>query len=111
VFARPSDAAMNPRWPGHLRRETLDPYYDLAAHMLEVTPVGDDPRTSAPPPRTALIEQLMAGSDRPEATVRPNLAVTFGDPSVWRPNRHGVLRRGCSFVGDCVIGCNQGAKN
>lgn len=111
VFARPSDAAMDPRWPGHLRRETLDPYYDLAAHMLEVTPVGDDPRTSAPPPRTALIEQLMAGSDRPEATVRPNLAVTFGDPSVWRPNRHGVARRGCSFVGDCVIGCNQGAKN
>lgn len=111
VFARPFDAALNPRWPAHLRRDTLDPYYDLAAHMLEISPVGDDPRTGAPPPRTALIEQLMAGSDRPEATVRPNLAVTFGDTDTWRPNRHGVLRRGCSFVGDCVIGCNQGAKN
>lgn len=79
--------------------------------MLEVNPVRDDPRTGAPPPRTALTEQLMAGSDRPEAIVRPNLAVTFGDTDTWRQNRYGVLRRGCSFAGDCVISCNHGAKN
>lgn len=43
--------------------------------------------------------------------MRPNLAVTFGDPETWRPNVHGVPRRGCAFVGECVIGCDHGAKN
>ncbi|GAA4707899.1 cholesterol oxidase [Promicromonospora umidemergens] len=111
VFARPFDAALSDRWPAHLRRAELDPYYDLAAHMLGVAPVGDDPRTGQAPARTTLIEQLMQHTDRPDAIERPNLAVTFGDPDTWRPNRHGVPRRGCAFVGECVIGCNHGAKN
>lgn len=111
VFARPFDAALNERWPAHLRRAQLDPYYDLAAHMMEVAPTTADPHTGESPDRTRLIEQLMGHSDRPEATIRPNLAVTFGDPNRWRPNIHGVLRRGCAFVGECVIGCNHGAKN
>src|SRR5690606_39094437 len=97
--------------PAHLRRAELDPYYDLAAHMMEVTPTVADPRTGTAPERTQLVEQLMGDSDRPEATIRPNLAVTFGDPERWRPNIHGVPRRGCAFVGECVIGCNHGAKN
>jgi len=62
VFARPSDAALNNRWPAHLRRTELDPYYDLAAHMLGVSPVSDDPRTGEPPARTALIEGMMGSS-------------------------------------------------
>ena len=111
VFSRPFDDRLSGKWPAHLRRPRLDPYYDLAAHMLEVQPATDDPRTGRPPERTALIEQMMGGSDRPEATIRPNLAITFGDPQRWRPNRHGVPRRGCAFVGECVIGCNHGAKN
>lgn len=43
VFARPSDASMDPRWPVHLRRDTLDPYYDLAAHAR------GQPRPRRPP--------------------------------------------------------------
>ncbi|MEU4362341.1 GMC oxidoreductase [Promicromonospora sp. NPDC023987] len=109
VFARPFEGALDERWPAHLRRQELDPYYDLAAHMIGVAPVGDDPATGAAPARTTLIEGLM--HDLADATVRPNLAVTFGDPDTWRANRHGVLRRGCAFVGECVIGCNHGAKN
>lgn len=111
VFARPFDAALDDRWPAYLRRAELDPYYDLAAHMLDISPTVADPRTGKPPARTTLLEELMSHSDRPEATIRPNLAVTFGDPDTWRPNKHGVPRRGCAFVGECVIGCNHGAKN
>ncbi|WP_017603640.1 GMC oxidoreductase [Nocardiopsis alkaliphila] len=111
VFARPFEEVLDARWPDRLRRGELDPYYDLAAHMVGVSPVGEDPRTGAPPPRTELIERLLEGTDKEEATVRPNLAVTFGDPDTWRPNVHGVPRRGCAFVGECVIGCNHGAKN
>ena len=111
VFARPYDARLSAKWPAHLRRSTLDPFYDLAAHMLDVAPVGNDPATGQPPGRTALIEQFTQHGDRPQASIRPNLAVTFGSPDTWRPNKHGVPRRGCAFVGECVIGCNHGAKN
>ncbi|MBB4934750.1 cholesterol oxidase [Lipingzhangella halophila] len=111
VFARPYEGALDERWPAHLRREELDPYYDLAATMMGVAPAGDDPRTGRPSPRTKLIERLTQEMTISDATVRPNLAVTFGDPDTWRPNAHGVPRRGCAFVGECVIGCNHGAKN
>ena len=111
VFARPFEGAMDERWPAHLRRRTLDPYYDLAAHMTGVAPTGSDPATGRAAPRTALIEQMMEGMGAPERTIRPTLAVTFGDSETWRPNAQGVPRRGCAFVGECVIGCNHGAKN
>lgn len=111
VFARPFDRALDNRWPAWLRRDLLDPYFDLAAHMLGISPVGKDPASGRVPPRTALIEQMMRTMDRAGTTVRPNLAVTFGDPETWRPNRHGVPQRGCAFVGECVLGCNHGAKN
>ncbi|MGH3584790.1 MAG: GMC oxidoreductase [Pseudonocardia sp.] len=111
VFARPFEGALDERWPAPLRRKELDPYYDLAAHMMGVAPVGDDPRTGEPPPRTKLVERLVQEMVISDAIVRPNLAVTFGDPDTWRPNAHGRPRRGCAFVGECVIGCNHGAKN
>ena len=111
VFARPFEGAMDERWPDHLRRQTLDPYYDLAAHVMGVAPAGSDPSTGEAAPRTALIERMMEGMGAPERTIRPALAVTFGDPETWRPNAQGVPRRGCAFVGECVIGCNHGAKN
>jgi len=111
VFARPFDTALSRHWPAHLRRTELDPYYDLAAHMLEVAPTPHDPQTGQAPVRTGIIESLMGRTDRSKATIRPNLAVTFDNPEVWRPNIHGVPRRGCAFVGECVIGCNHGAKN
>lgn len=111
VFARPFQDAMDERWPAHLHRETLDPYYDLAAHVMDVAPVGTDPATGRVAPRTTLIEQMMQEMGAPERTIRPTLGVTFGDPETWRPNAQGVPRRGCAFLGECVIGCNHGAKN
>lgn len=111
VFARPADATLNPRWPTHLRRRALDPYYDLAGHMLGVRPVAEDPRTGRPPDRQLRVEDLVSSMEIGDALFKPNLAVTFGDPDTWRPNTHGVPRRGCAFVGECVLGCNHGAKN
>ncbi|OLT09696.1 hypothetical protein BJF78_30215, partial [Pseudonocardia sp. CNS-139] len=112
VFARPFDPALSGRWPPHLRRDQLDPYYDLAAHMLDVRPVGVDPTTGRVPARTALVESLADRMDRAAGTIRPNLAVRFtADPDAVTPNKHGVEQAGCDFAGDCVIGCNRGAKN
>ncbi|NDK32778.1 GMC oxidoreductase [Nesterenkonia haasae] len=111
VFSRPFEGAMDQRWPAHLRREELDRYYDLAAHMMGLSPAGDDPATGSSPARTTAIENMVRNMAIPDSTVRPNLAVTFGDPETWRENMHGVPRRGCAYVGECIIGCNHGAKN
>lgn len=111
VFARPADEVFaDPRWTED--RATLDPYYDLAAHMLAVSPVTADPLTGAVPDRVTALEGLAARIGRPGGTIRPNLAVTFTeDPDATVTNRYGVAQRGCSFCGECVIGCTRGAKN
>ncbi|MDN5760591.1 MAG: GMC oxidoreductase, partial [Tomitella sp.] len=112
VFARPPHILLDERWPGHLRRDELDPYYDLAAHMLEVHPTTVDPSSGRLPGRTQMVQDLVGSMDLTgEAMFRPNLAVTFGDPDTVRTNIHGVKRRGCAFGGECVAGCNHGAKN
>ncbi|MBR7741843.1 GMC family oxidoreductase [Phycicoccus sp. BSK3Z-2] len=111
VFARPAQAVMDTSTAPHMARSLLDPYYDLAAHMLQVSTMPPDPASGRDPERTRLFEDVTRDLDVAEATVRPLLAVTFGDPDTERPNAHGVQQRGCRFVGECVIGCNHGAKN
>jgi cholesterol oxidase len=112
VFGRPSDETFRPHWPDSYSRATLDRYFDLAAYMLEVRPVQADPATGEVPVRTRAMEEMVVRMDRAAGTVRPNLAVRFAaDPGSPQANRHGVQQYGCTFVGECVIGCNQGAKN
>ncbi|MBO0810460.1 MAG: GMC family oxidoreductase [Microlunatus sp.] len=112
VFARPLDETFRPYWPASYSRAALDRYFDLAAYMLEVRPVQPDPRTGELPVRTRAMEDLVARMDRAAGTVRPNLAVRFAaEPDGRVLNRHGVPQYGCTFVGECVLGCNQGAKN
>jgi cholesterol oxidase len=112
VFGRPSDETFRPHWPDSYSRATLDRYFDLAAYMLEVQPVQADPTTGEVPVRTRAMEEMVDRMDRAAGTVRPNLAVRFAaDPNAPQANRHGVQQYGCTFVGECVIGCNQGAKN
>ncbi|HEY9377721.1 MAG TPA: GMC oxidoreductase, partial [Jiangellaceae bacterium] len=90
----------------------MDRYFDLAAYMLEVRPVQPDPMTGEVPVRTRAMEEMVERMDRAAGTVRPNLAVRFAaDPNTPQANRHGVQQYSCTFVGECVIGCNQGAKN
>ncbi|MBW9121444.1 GMC family oxidoreductase [Microbacterium trichothecenolyticum] len=111
VFARPSaEVFADPRWT--VGRADLDPYYDLAAHMLDVAPVAADPTTGRVPERATTMEAVAARMGRPGGTIRPNLAVRFEeDPDAVVTNRYGVKQRGCSFCGECVIGCRRGAKN
>lgn len=112
VFARPLDETFRPHWPESYSRATLDRYFDLAAHMLEVRPIQPDPLTGEIPLRTLAMENLVARMDRAAGTIRPNLAVRFAaEPDARVLNRHGVAQYGCNFSGECVLGCNQGAKN
>ncbi|GAA3292268.1 GMC family oxidoreductase [Dactylosporangium vinaceum] len=94
-------------WPAPYRRDTLDPYYDLAADMLAIRPVPPDPRTGQLPPKTRLLAAGGAG----QGVFLPNLAVTFGAPGRPVRNRFGAAQAGCLYCGECDIGCNIAAKN
>jgi cholesterol oxidase len=107
VVMRPPAEVFTRHWPEPYRRATLDPYFDLAAHMLGVGPVPPDPRTGQLPPKT----QLLTGKAQPGTTFRPNLAITFTEPGRPVTNRHGRPQAGCLYCGECDIGCNIGAKN
>ena len=95
-----------PAWPTEIRKEAalhgLDPYYRRAEIMLGSTPYPQD----APPLRKLQAhEQSARALGRP--LHRPPLAVTFRRGM----NQAGVPQAGCSLCGDCVSGCNYGAKN
>ncbi|MFQ1002337.1 GMC oxidoreductase [Modestobacter sp. SSW1-42] len=112
VAARPP-AEVFADWPAPLSREHLEPYFDLAAHMLGVSPTPADPRTGAPPPKTRLMQEAARRVDRVDGFFHPNLAVTFADdPQRPKPPRQAGLQQApCTFCGECDIGCNVGAKN
>lgn len=111
VFARPAASTLDGRWPDELRREELDPYFDLAGTMLDVAPVQADPLTGDVPARTIVLEDLAERMGVRRATTRPNLAVRFDSSDAWKLNQHGIGQRGCTFTGECVLGCNRSAKN
>jgi cholesterol oxidase len=105
---RPPQEVFDRSWPEPYSRSVLDPYYDLAAHMLDVRPVPADPRTGELPPKTRLMAQAARLLGQSDGFFHPNLAVRFEGEG---PNRFGVTQKACTFSGECDIGCNQGAKN
>jgi cholesterol oxidase len=106
-------------WP--ITRADLDPHYDAAEKMLGATRYPFD----AAPYRTtrkthAMIQfaekagldwQLppLAISFAPEAGSAAGVGLPIVEPVYG--NIHGVPRRTCRLVGECDIGCNDGAKN
>jgi cholesterol oxidase len=112
VQMRPPADLFEQGWPRVLTRATLDPYYDLVAHMLDVRPVEPDPTSGEVPPKTRLIGEAARRLGRSGQIFRPNIAVRFegaGEPLA--ENRFGALQSGCVHCGECDIGCNYGAKN
>ncbi|BAL93149.1 putative cholesterol oxidase [Actinoplanes missouriensis 431] len=111
VAMRAPAEVFDDRWPAPYTRQTLDPYYDLASAMLNVRPVPADPRTGVLPPKTRLMARAADDLGHSEGFFHPNLAVTFDDEGPGQTNPFGVPQRGCTFCGECDIGCNVGAKN
>src|SRR2546427_1939990 len=107
-------------WPAPLRDgyDPLDPYYTRAETMLNARPYPDDYdctkadqlRRLAAPLSKHVRKQYWRDSDpEPEARFyRPPLAVTYRDDE---ESAAGVRQKKCTGCGDCVTGCNVGAKN
>jgi len=89
-------------WPGSLTLDALWPFFERAQQVLGVTPH----------PRALSLKKVQALERRARqlgmAVSAPDIAVNF---TVDGQNPYGVNQRPCTDCGDCVTGCNVGAKN
>jgi cholesterol oxidase len=105
VALRPgADVFADERWPSALRgrRDILEPYFALAETWLGSTSYPTDRPT---PAKLAALDNgaLAIG----ENARRPPVNVTFTSGV----SAGGVPQAACNDCGDCVTGCNVGAKN
>lgn len=88
----------DPRWPRSINRQTLEPYYDKVARMLDIAPV---------PPEIKLAKRDIYR----EAARKTGHEVFDPDEAVsWKQSR-GPGRQACQWVAECEFGCQFGAKN
>ena len=80
----------DPRWPGAIDRDTLEPYYDRVAEELSIAPT---------PPELAL----------PKRDAYRQAAERLGR-ECFDPNE-AVDWKACKLVAECEFGCRFGAKN
>ncbi|MBZ5560908.1 MAG: GMC family oxidoreductase [Acidobacteriia bacterium] len=89
-------------WPRTITRDILMPYYDRARQAL-----GANPH-----PRAMQLAKVQAMDRRAQEIDRHayplNIVVNF---SVNGKNAYGVEQKPCTDCGDCITGCNVGAKN
>ncbi|MCP5292022.1 MAG: GMC family oxidoreductase N-terminal domain-containing protein [Burkholderiales bacterium] len=97
----------DPRWPDEIRqdKDRLNACYDRALRMLGATPFPDGQNGIPVLPKVEAQKNSAKAVNRP--LVFPPINVTFAD----RINEAGVHQPACTYCGDCVSGCNYGAKN
>ena len=89
-------------WPKNLTREELLPFYEKARSTLDANP---HPRLF----ELLKVKALKKRADQIGVNLTAlDLAVNFTIDGV---NPHGVPQKPCTDCGDCVTGCNTGAKN
>jgi cholesterol oxidase len=95
-------------WPDELRsKETLRPYYERSSRMLAPRPTPEDRPTPKLRTHLGTARNLVARGVWRAAAYRAPLAITLDVAT----NEQGMRQHGCVQCGDCVTGCNVGAKN
>ncbi len=95
----------DPRWPAEVRADRdglLQDSYQHAEEMLKPTPL---PASFPKPPKLDALE--LSAKHLQANCYRTPINVTFSDGV----NHVGVQQTACTGCGDCVTGCNVGAKN
>jgi len=95
----------DPRWPARVRQDLptlVQQGYDRAREMLKPTPF---PETFPALPKMGALERSAQFLE--QKFYRTPINVTFET----KTNHVGVLQNACTMCGDCVTGCNYGAKN
>ncbi|MGH7325547.1 MAG: GMC family oxidoreductase N-terminal domain-containing protein [Candidatus Rokuibacteriota bacterium] len=95
----------DPRWPAAFRsdQDRLEEGYRRAEEMLQPVTYPD------PAPGLPKLEALrVAAGALKQPFRRPPINVNF---TLDGPNHVGVAQHPCTLCGDCVSGCNHGAKN
>lgn len=98
------------RWPLALRNvENLGVYYDKVAHSMSLTrtPFDQTPKVRL---RRQAAERM---SSNPSFFDRSNISVMYDHRYLDQNmrNSQGMIQRACTLCGDCINGCNIGAKN
>ncbi len=89
-------------WPSAIQYQALLPYYQRAAQVLAANPRPDALQL-------AKVQALNRRAVEIGTTAQPlNIVVNF---SIDGPNPYGVQQKPCINCGNCVTGCNVGAKN
>jgi cholesterol oxidase len=111
VALRPhSEVFQQPEWPKALNDvNLLAPYFDRVAGAMSLTrtPMDQTPKVRA---RRRAAERI---SSNPNFFDRTHVSVMYDyrhlDQQMRNPQ--GIIQRGCNLCGDCITGCNVGAKN
>lgn len=106
-------------WPAGITRETLDPYYDKVADMLEVSPYPEDHSYYSETPKAKIMKEVSEKMPKIKDQIGdckfifPDIAVRFEGkfPGEQSPNKQGVLQSSCNKCGECFLGCNIHSKN
>lgn len=101
----PKEIFENARWPTRVKRDVLDPFYDIAKDMLEAKPLTP-PVDLDMPNRTQAFMAAAEGAGRKAELV--DICVYTGPEKI---NRQGVRQEGCVYCGNCMLGCHVHAKN
>jgi cholesterol oxidase len=103
----PKEILERPEWPALIKRDRMEPYYDLAQDMLDSKPLEPRLPRFPLPKRTEAFAAAAAAAGR--SAERVPIAVYTGPPA---PNRHsGVMQEPCDYAGDCLLGCRSHSKN
>jgi len=117
ALMEPVDPSYDTHWPATIQYEQMKPYYGIVKDVLGA---AETPR--GPEPERALngryqTTQTIADGEGINKVTLP-VGVFFGNnPANPTPmgqdevNKHGALQTSCTYCGECVVGCNVGAKS